>query len=66
MARGTVAAFDERRGLGTITAEDGASYAFHATRIADGSRQIAPGTAVDFEIVAGQLGRWEAAAVTKR
>jgi cold shock CspA family protein len=63
VARGTVAEFDERRGLGTITAEDGTSYAFHATRIADGSRRIAPGTPVDFEIVAGQLGRWEAAAI---
>ena len=63
MARGTVAEFDERRGLGTITAADGTSYSFHATRIADGSRRIAPGTAVDFEIVAGQLGRWEAAAI---
>ena len=48
MARGTVAEFDERRGLGTITAADGTSYSFHATRIAD----------------AAQLGRWEAAAIT--
>jgi cold shock CspA family protein len=65
VARGTVTEFDERRGLGTITAEDGRSYSFHATRIADGSRQIAPGAAVAFEIVAGQLGRWEAAAIAK-
>ncbi len=65
MARGTVAEFDERRGLGTVTAEDGTTYAFHATRIADGSRQIAPGATVEFEIVAGQLGRWEAAAIVR-
>ena len=64
--RGTVTGFDERRGLGTVTAEDGSAYPFHATRIADGSRLIAPGTAVDFEIVPGQLGRWEAAAITRR
>jgi CspA family cold shock protein len=63
--RGTVVEFDERRGLGTVTAEDGTTYPFHATRIADGSRTIAPGTAVDFEVVAGQLGRWEAAAITR-
>ena len=66
MARGTVAEFDERRGLGSITAEDGSSYSFHATRITDGSRRIAVGTTVDFEIVAGQLGRWEAAAIVPR
>ena len=62
--RGTVTAFDERRGLGTITADDGATYGFHATRIADGTRKIATGTAVTFELAPANLGRWEAAAIT--
>jgi cold shock CspA family protein len=63
---GTVTAFDERRGLGEITADDGIVYPFHCTRIADGSRTIALGAAVDFEVVAGHLGRLEAAAITDR
>jgi cold shock CspA family protein len=61
--QGTVTAFDEHRGLGEITADDGAVYPFHCTVITDGTRTIAMGTAVEFEIVAGHLGRWEAAAV---
>ena len=35
MPAGTVTAFDERRGLGTVTA-DGREYPFHTTQIADG------------------------------
>jgi len=31
--------------------------------IADGSRTIAVGTAVEFEVTAGHLGRWEASEV---
>lgn len=58
-----VAEFDEQAGLGTITADDGAAYPFHCTRIADGSRSIAPGTTVAFEVVPGHLGRWEATSV---
>ena len=60
---GTVARFDAERGLGEITAADGATYAFHSTAIADGSRTIAVGTAVEFEVAAGHLGRWEASEV---
>ena len=62
---GTVSAFDERRGLGTVKADDGAEYPFHSTRIADQSRKIAPGRKVTFEVVPGQLGRWEAAHIEK-
>ena len=46
-----------------ITAADGATYPFHSTVIADGSRTIAVGTAVEFEVTAGHLGRWEASEV---
>ena len=61
--QGTVARFDAERGLGEITAADGATYPFHSTVIADGSRTIAVGTAVEFEVTAGHLGRWEASEV---
>jgi len=63
--RGTVAAFDEARGLGEITGDDGATYPFHCTGIADGSRTIEEGAAVRFDVIAGRLGRWEAWAVRK-
>ena len=65
MTRGTVTAFDERRGLGQVTSDDGAVHDFHCTQIADGTRTIAVGTVVEFEIVPGQLGRWEATEITK-
>jgi cold shock CspA family protein len=60
---GKVSAFDERRGLGEITADDGTAYPFHCTVIADGTRTIEVGTPVTFEVVPGALGRWEAAAI---
>jgi cold shock CspA family protein len=60
--RGTVAEFDEARGLGSVEAE-GATYPFHCTAIADGSRTIEVGSAVTFEVVAGRMGRWEASAI---
>jgi cold shock CspA family protein len=62
---GTVTAFDEHRGLGEITGSDGAVYPFHCTMITDGTRTIAIDVPVEFDVVAGLLGRWEAAAVTK-
>ncbi len=62
--RGTVDRFDAERGLGEITGADGATYPFHSTVIADGTRTIAVGTAVEFEVIPGHLGRWEAAAVS--
>jgi len=61
--RGAVTQFDAERGLGEITGEDGATYPFHSTVIADGSRTIEVGTAVEFEVTAGHLGRWEASEV---
>ena len=64
--KGIVTAFDERRGLGEITADDGGMYPFHCTVIADGSRTIAVGTAVEFDTIPGHLGRYEATEVTTR
>jgi cold shock CspA family protein len=61
--RGTVERFDTGSGLGEITGADGTTYPFHATEIADGTRTIEVGAAVDFVVIAGHLGRWEASAV---
>jgi cold shock CspA family protein len=60
--RGRVSAFDDPKGLGTITAEDGQTYLFHCTQIADGTRTIGVGQAVRFELLP-KLGRYEATAI---
>jgi CspA family cold shock protein len=60
---GTVAQFDDGAGLGTIVGADGTAYPFHCTQIADGTRTIAEGTAVTFELLP-RLGRWEATTIT--
>jgi cold shock CspA family protein len=57
---GSVTSFDEERGLGEITADDGVVHPFHCIGIADGSRTIEVGAAVRFGIIPGRLGRWEA------
>ena len=56
---GVVASFDEGAGLGTIVASDEMEYQFHCLEIADGSRSIAVGLEVSFEVLA-KLGRYEA------
>jgi cold shock CspA family protein len=64
---GVVTEFDEQRGLGTVAtaAAAGATWTFHCTAITDGTRTVGVGTRVAFEVVAGHLGRMEAAQVTK-
>jgi cold shock CspA family protein len=62
---GVVAAFDERRGLGTIDA-DGTTYPFHCTALLDGSRTVDVGANVAFEVRAAGMGRWEATEILKR
>ena len=59
---GIVTDFDREVGLGVIEA-DGRRYPFHCIEIADGSRDIAVGTAVRFDLLC-KLGRYEAAAIT--
>lgn len=59
---GVVTSFDREVGLGEVTSSDGAVYGFHCIEIADGSRDIAVGTAVSFMLI-GKLGRFEAARV---
>ncbi len=63
--RGRVEDFDPVVGLGSVRADDGRTYPFHCTQIADGSRTIDSGTLVEFDVVAGHLGRWEAAAIRR-
>jgi cold shock CspA family protein len=63
--RGTVASFDESVGLGTIVDPVGTEFLFHCIEIADGSRSIAVGSEVDFDLLA-KFGRWEAANIRRR
>jgi cold shock CspA family protein len=63
---GTVRAFVERRGLGEIESDDGKTFPFHCTAIANGTRRLTPGTPVEFDVVAGLPGRWEAAMIEAR
>jgi CspA family cold shock protein len=58
---GLVGAFDAAVGLGSVDGDDGTRYPFHCTQIADGSREVAGGSRIDFVVVPGHLGRWEAA-----
>jgi cold shock CspA family protein len=60
---GAVASFDASGGWGMITSDSGDEIAFHCTAIADGSRDIAVGAAVRFDLGAGRMGRWEATAI---
>jgi CspA family cold shock protein len=68
---GSVVEFDAAVGLGVVSvsvagsegsegSEGGASYPFHCTQIADGSRQIPVGASVSFVVLAGRGGWWEA------
>jgi cold shock CspA family protein len=58
-----VASFDDARGYGEITADDGTAVFFHCTAIADGSRTIEIGRGVAFTLEPGHRGRWEAQAI---
>lgn len=58
--------FDDAAGLGEVHTEDGATLPFHCTSIADGSRSIEVGAAVDFAVVPGRGGSWEALRLRRR
>ena len=62
---GVVSAFDARRGLGVVEDGNGGIYPFHCTQIADGTREVPVGAKVEFEVVPGPLGRWEAATLRR-
>ena len=61
---GRIASFDDFAGRGEIEAGGGMRFPFHCTAIADGSRAIAPDTAVKFRLVSGPLGALEATRIT--
>ena len=63
--RGAVTAFDSPRGLGTIRADDGSEYPFHCTALVDGTREVAEGSAVSFDIRPAGMGRYEATRIDK-
>ncbi|MEY2460783.1 MAG: cold shock protein [Acidimicrobiaceae bacterium] len=63
---GTVSSFDDDAGLGTITADDGTTFAFHCTAIADGTRTIAVNTAVEFQPRPAGHGTYEASEINPR
>lgn len=67
MPRGVVASWDDHKGYGTVRDDEtGAEHFFHCTQIADGTRSVEEGAAVEFEVVPGRLGRWEAARLVKQ
>lgn len=61
--QGTVVAFDEAKGWGTVRDAGGTEHFFHCTAIADGSRTVDLGTSVRYDVVPGHLGQWEAASL---
>jgi cold shock CspA family protein len=64
VATGTVAEFSEPRGIGAVAA-DGTRYPFHCTQIADGTRTVRVGARVEFDVVPGRRGDWEATRIVK-
>jgi cold shock CspA family protein len=61
---GQVTQFDDAKGLGTVTAENGTDYVFHVIEIADGSRTIDVGQAVRFQPLA-KFGSFQACKLRK-
>lgn len=66
MPVGVVTSFDDAKGFGEVTSENGATLFFHCTAIADGTRTIAVGTEVRYDVAPGGNGTWEARALTPR
>ncbi len=57
MAKGTVKWFNDQKGFGFITPENGADVFVHHTAIqGDGFKTLAEGQAVEFEITKGPKG----------
>jgi cold shock CspA family protein len=56
---GEVTSFDAASGEGVVASAE-RSWPFHCTQIVGGARSIRAGTAIQFDVVAGLPGRWEA------
>ncbi len=61
--QGTVKQFDGHVGLGIVQGSDHQEYPFHCAQIANGSRTIEVGAAVEYDVIPGPLGRWEAGTI---
>ena len=61
--QGAVTAFDEHVGLGVV-ADGAGEWPFHCTQLTDGSRTVAVGTQVAFELRPAHAGRVEAYQLT--
>ena len=61
---GAVSEFDDPRGLGVVRSDDGETFPFHCTALADGSRTVDVGARVVFTVAPGHRGRYEARSVT--
>lgn len=66
MLKGLVETFDDRRGDGTIRADDGDLLYFHCVALVDGSRSVAPGTLISARRGVGHLGHDEAFEIVKK
>jgi cold shock CspA family protein len=63
--KGSVVSFSVAAGAGELLdAASGREVFFHATQLSDGTRTIGLGTTVEFEMVPGGRGRYEAVRVT--
>jgi cold shock CspA family protein len=60
---GRIESFDDRRGDGHLTSDDGERFYFHCVDIADGTRSIAIGARVTAERTVGHLGHDEAVSI---
>lgn len=61
---GRVESFDDERGIGTVVDGGGRVFPFHCTALTDGTRTVAVGTRVVFELAASHLGRVEARSIS--
>jgi cold shock CspA family protein len=57
---GIVTIWDDPRGIGQISRDDGAEFGFHCTAMADGTRSTEVGRRVVFLLKPGPLGLYEA------
>ena len=64
MISGHITQFDEAKGLGTVTADNGTAYVFHVIEIVDGTRTVDVGQEVRFQPLA-KFGSFQACKLRK-